>query len=91
MNSARQNFHSPPTKHKIDPVLDNLELNKLMISDLNQTGYAVVIESHPIRNVEIVVEAASAVCLKDFVSVLPSLHGRYGNSRAQMRWMECPG
>jgi hypothetical protein len=76
MNPARQSFHSPPTEHKIDPVFDNLELDELVISDLYQTGYAVVIESRAIRNIKVVVEAAPAVCLIDFVSVLPSLHER---------------
>jgi hypothetical protein len=76
MNPARQNSHSPPTEHKINPVFNNLELNKLMISNLYQTGYAVVIESRAIQNIKVVVEAASAVCLIDFVSILPSLHER---------------
>jgi len=74
MNTAGKSVHSPPTEHKIDPILDNLELDKLMISDLYQTWYAAVIEARAIRNIEIVVEATSAVCLTDFVSVLPGLH-----------------
>jgi hypothetical protein len=58
---AGQSAHSPATEHEIGPILDNLELDKLMISDLYHAWYAVVIEAFTFRNIEVVMEAASTV------------------------------
>jgi hypothetical protein len=75
--------HSPPTEHEINPVPHNLVLDKLMVANLDEVWYAIVVVARALGYIEIM-EATLAVYSYDWVSMKPhSVESR--NPQAHMR------